>query len=67
MKQAADDGVTNPDGSTLDIGARMDPWLNQMGFPLVTVTTGEGGTATLTRSQFLNPTNQVMDTPSPWK
>lgn len=67
LQQAAEDGITNPDGSALDMKARMDPWLNQMGYPLVTVTRGAGGTAVASRSHFLNPVNQDMNTPSEWK
>lgn len=67
LQQAAEDGITNPDGSALDMKARMDPWLNQMGYPLVTVTRGVGGMAVASRTHFLNPANQIMNTPSPYK
>lgn len=65
-QQAADDGITNPDGSALDMKERMDPWLNQMGFPLITITRNGDGTATASRSQYLSPANQIMETPSQW-
>jgi len=64
--QADIDGVTNPDGSPLDIKARMDPWLNQMGYPLVTVTRSTDGTAVVSRSHFLSPAHQFVTTPSEW-
>ena len=66
-QQAADDGITNPDGSALDMKERMDPWLNQMGFPLITITRNGDGSATASRSQYLSPANQIMETPSQWK
>jgi aminopeptidase N len=65
-EQAAIDGITNPDGTPLDVKLRMDPWLNQMGFPLVSVTRNADGTATLARSHFLRPPNQVITIPSPY-
>lgn len=67
LQQAAADGVTNPDGSALDMKARMDPWLNQMGYPLVTFSRTGTGTATVSRAHFLSPVNQIMETPGPWK
>jgi len=63
--QAAVDEITNPDGSALDIGRWMDPWFNQMGYPLVHVQR-TAGTAVVRQSHFLNPPNQIMDTPSQW-
>lgn len=65
-EQAAEDGITNPDGSALDMKARMDPWFNQMGYPLVTFTRQAGGTATVSRSRFFNPRNQQAEIASPW-
>jgi aminopeptidase N len=39
----------------------MDAWLNQMGFPLVTVVNGGGGTATVTAERYFNPRGQTPD------
>jgi len=64
--QAAIDGVQNPDGTALDMKERMDAWLNQMGYPLITLTRHEDGTATVSQQQFFNPANQIMNTPSPY-
>lgn len=64
--QAVDDGVTYPDGSRLDIKEVMDPWLNQMGYPLITFSNNNDGTATVSRTHFLSPVNQIVETPSQW-
>jgi len=67
VQQAADDGLLNPDGTALDMKARLDPWLNQMGFPLVTIVRSADGTALVSREHFLNPPSQNMETTSPYK
>jgi len=67
LKQALEDGITNPDRTPLDLKARIDPWLNQMGFPLVHLARSGDGTAVVTRSHFLNPPKQIMNTTSQWK
>jgi aminopeptidase N len=63
-EQAADDGITYPDGSALDIKSIMDAWLNQMGFPLLTVTRNGDGTASISSSRYLSPRGQSADTDS---
>jgi aminopeptidase N len=45
----------------------MDPWFNQMGFPLLTVTNSGDGTAQVTSQRFFNPVDQSPDTPSYFK
>jgi len=55
------------DGFPLDVKTIMDPWLNQMGFPLVSVIRSAGGTATVSQTLFQNPPNQEMNVESPWK
>ena len=56
-----------PDSSPLDVKELMDPWVLQMGFPLLTVTNSYDGTAAVTSSRFFNPANQNADTPSDFK
>jgi aminopeptidase N len=63
-EQAEIDGVTNPDGSALSVKTVMDPWLNQMGYPVLTVTNHYDGSATVTTERFFNPLGQTADTPS---
>jgi len=68
MQQAAVDGVTYPDGSAMDVKRLMDPWLNQMGYPLLTVTRHGDGTASVTSQRYLNPPGQTTDgRPSAYK
>jgi len=54
------------DGNPLDVKTIMDPWLNQMGFPLVSVVRKADGTATVTQNHFLHPPTQEMNVESPW-
>jgi len=63
-EQAAIDGITNPDGSALDVKTIMDPWLNQMGYPLLRVTNARDGTAVVTAQRYFNPRGQTPDTTS---
>jgi aminopeptidase N len=63
-EQADADNVRAPDGSPLDFKVLMDPWFNQMGFPLLTVSNSGDGTAQVTSQRFFNPTDQSPDTPS---
>lgn len=67
LKQAAIDGLKNPDGSDLDLGVYLNAWLNQFGYPVLTVTKNGDGTATVTSKQFFNPVGQTPDTPSSYK
>lgn len=62
--QAATDDITRPDGSALDVKSIMDAWLNQMGFPLLTVSRNGDGTATVRVERFLSPNGQSPDIPS---
>jgi len=62
--QAAVDGIKQPDGSALDIKAIMDAWLNQMGYPLLSVSRNGDGTASVTSRRFLSPRGQTPDAPS---
>jgi aminopeptidase N len=62
--QAAADGILNPDGSALDMKAHMDAWLNQMGYPLLTVTRVGDGTATVQSQRFFSPRGQIAGIPS---
>jgi hypothetical protein len=55
------------DGHPLDVKTIMDPWLNQIGFPFITVTRKEDGTATVKQEQFFYPPNQAISVESPWK
>jgi len=63
-EQAAEDGIKLPDGSDLDVKTLMDPWLNQMGYPILSVTNSGDGTAQVTSSRFFNPLGQTADVPS---
>ena len=58
-QQAATDGVTNPDGSYLDIKSRFDPYIEQFGYPLIRFThsTQQGD---FTQEHFLHPQNQTV-------
>jgi len=67
MKQAAADGVTYPNGTALDVKQLMDPWLNQMGYPLLTVTRNCDGTADITARRYFNPLGVTADVSSPYK
>jgi len=67
VQQAATDGVTYPDGSALDVKTLMDPWLNQMGYPLLTVSRHSNGTATVSAVRYLNPPGQIVTVSSPYK
>jgi aminopeptidase N len=62
--QAAADGIKHPDGSALDVKTIMDAWLNQMGYPVLSVVRNGDGTATVTSRRFLSPRGQSPDTPS---
>ena len=50
LKQAAEDGIKDTDGSVLNIKSKMDPWVLQSGFPKVTVVTNKDGTATISQT-----------------
>lgn len=63
-EQAATDGVTNPDGSPINVKFIMDAWLNQMGYPLLVVESNGDGTANVTSKRFFSPQDQSPDTPS---
>ncbi|ELU05920.1 hypothetical protein CAPTEDRAFT_195048 [Capitella teleta] len=56
--QAAQDGITDPDGSPLDLKERFDPWVLQSGYPLIrTIRNYETGSLTLSQKQF-NPNDE---------
>ena len=65
-QQAEEDGVTDTDGLKLFVKEKMDPWIDQRGYPLVTFTITAPGTADVTQTQFLNPRNQIPP-PSPFQ
>lgn len=67
MQQAATDGVTNPDGSPINVKFIMDAWLNQMGYPLLVVESNGDGTANVTSKRFFSPQDQSPDTPSNYR
>jgi aminopeptidase N len=66
-QQAAADNIKAPDGSALDFKELLDPWFNQMGFPLLTVSNSGDGTASVASARFFNPIEQSPDTPSYFK
>lgn len=66
-QQADADNIRAPDGSALDFKELLDPWFNQMGFPLLTVANSGDGTAEVTSARFFNPVEQSPDTPSYFK
>ena len=45
----------------------MEPWLNQMGFPLLRATGAGDGTAVVTTERYLSPRGQTADIPSRYK
>ncbi len=66
IKQAEEDGVTDVDGSPLDIKEKMDPWLDQRGFPLVTVsreTVDESRNVIFRQQHFIDPSDDVPESP----
>ena len=66
MQQAEEDGVTDSDGSPLDIKEKFDPWVDQLGFPLLYVTRDYDNEAvTLTQGHY-NPAGLHMP-PSPFE
>lgn len=59
--QAALENLTYPDGSLLDFKVILEPWLNQMGFPILNLTRSSANSTTiniLRGDKFLNPSNQ---------
>jgi len=64
LQQAAADGITNPDGSAIDLAVHMNAWLDQFGYPLLSVTRNGDGTATVSSRQYFNPVAQTADVPS---
>lgn len=67
LQQAAEDGITDTDGSPLDFKEKFDPWIEQGGFPLLRVNRQDGGTADVFQTRFLNPPDQEINAPSPWE
>ena len=65
FQQAEIDGVTDTDGTKLFVKEKMDPWVDQRGFPLVNITLTGPGTARAEQAQFLNPQDQDPP-PSPF-
>ncbi|KAK2157482.1 hypothetical protein LSH36_190g01042 [Paralvinella palmiformis] len=63
--QAEIDGVTDTDGTKLFVKEKMDPWIDQRGYPLVNITLTGPGTARAEQTQFLSPQDQVPP-PSPF-
>ena len=59
IQQAEIDGVLDSDGTKLYIKEKMDPWIDQRGSPLVTVTRTAPGSADVTQTQFLSPDDQI--------
>ncbi|ELU05918.1 hypothetical protein CAPTEDRAFT_195046 [Capitella teleta] len=58
-QQAAQDGITDPDGSPLDIKERFDPWVLQSGYPLIRAFRNyETGSLTLSQNHF-NPDDEI--------
>ena len=66
LQQAAEDGISDTDGSPLDFKEKMDPFVDQRGTPLVTIHRQEGGVAHAYQTYFLNPSDQEVNDPSPW-
>ena len=59
QQQAAADNVTDVDGSPLDIKLKFDPWIEQAGYPVLTVTRNyEDASVTLAQAHY-NPDNQI--------
>lgn len=50
-------------GSSLDVASTFDPWVEQIGFPVVTVTTGPDTNLVLTQTRFLNDPELDPDQP----
>ena len=57
--------MTDTDGTKLFVKEKMDPWVDQRGYPLVNITLTGPGTARAEQTQFLNPQDQVPP-PSPF-
>ncbi|ELU05917.1 hypothetical protein CAPTEDRAFT_195045 [Capitella teleta] len=56
--QAAQEGITNPDGSPLDVKNKFDPWVLQSGYPLVqAIRNYDSGDLTIFQSHF-NPNTE---------
>ena len=54
-------------GSSLNIKQVMDPWLYQMGFPVVTIITRSNFVLDATQTRFLiDPSNDPTQPPSPY-
>lgn len=67
LQQAAEDGITDTDGSPLDFKEKFDPWVDQGGFPLLNIQQTEDGVAEAYQSRFLFPPDQEVNIPSPWE
>jgi aminopeptidase N len=67
LQQAAIDNIRDQNQTNLDFKTIMDPWLKQMGYPLVTVENAGDGTATVTASRYFNPRGQTAGITSEFK
>ena len=59
-------GITDTDGFPLDIKEKMDAYVLQRGFPLVTVDRQPGGEVDLIQTYFINPPDQQVPDDSEW-
>ena len=60
IQQAEIDGVLDTDGTKLFIKEKMDPWIDQRGYPLITLTRTAPGSVNATQKIFLSPKDQTM-------
>lgn len=67
LQQAAEDGITDTDGSPLNIKEKTDPWIYQRGHPLITLVRDADVGVLVSQEYFLNPANQEVNDPSPWE
>ena len=68
-QQAEEDGVTDVDGSPLDIKEKMDPWVDQRGYPLVSVsreTVGDSRNVNFRQQHFIDPRDEFPESPFEW-
>ncbi len=65
-QQAEEDGVTDVDGSPLDIKEKLDPWVDQRGYPLVSVsreTVGDSRNVNFRQQHFIDPEDEFPESP----
>ncbi len=65
-QQAEEDGVTDVDGGPLDIKEKMDPWIDQIGYPLVNssrIIVNGSWAIRFTQEHFLDPDDEAPESP----